>query len=119
MRFSTYNNNLLILLENTMSALEQKLITWFQHPAIQCHSWDVSLFWVAIDGRHPFGRMKVDARELEVLFATLMELPSECVAELNAESVARGDYMPRGDFLVVNARRHELPLLTRIYATGV
>lgn len=101
-----------------MSALEQKLITWFQHPAIQCHSWDVSLFWVAIDGRHPFGRMKVDARELEVLFATLMELPSECAAELNAESVARGDYMPRGEFLAANARRHELPLLTRVYATG-
>jgi hypothetical protein len=116
MAFSTYNNNLLILLENTMTVLEQKLTEWFQHPAVQCHSWDVSLFWVAIDGRHPFGRMKVDARELEVLFAALLDVPSECAAELNAESLARGDYMGRGDFLAANARRHELPLLTRIYA---
>lgn len=98
-----------------MSALEQKLITWFQHPAIQCHNWDPRLFWQALDARHPFGRLKIDSRELEVLFAALMDEPSECLAELNTESAGRGESMLRGDFLVANARRHELPLLTRIY----
>ena len=98
-----------------MPALEQKLIAWFQHPAIQCHNWDARLFWQALDARHPFGRLKIDPRELEVLFAALMEEPSECQAGLNAESAGRGDFMLRGDFLAANARRHELPLLTRIY----
>ena len=98
-----------------MSALEQKLITWFQHPAVQAHNWDPRLFWQAVDARHPFGRLKIDPRELEVLFAALIDIPSDCFAELNAESQARGDTMLRGEFLVANARRHELPLLTRIY----
>ncbi|MHB1677594.1 MAG: hypothetical protein ACYCSS_08690 [Sulfuriferula sp.] len=100
-----------------MSALEQKLIVWFQHPAIQSHNWDVRLFWQAVDARHPFGRLKIDPRELEVLFAALMDEPSECLAGLNAESASRGDYLLRGDFLTANARRHELPLLTRIYVS--
>jgi hypothetical protein len=100
-----------------MSALEQKLVTWFQHPAIQAHNWDVGLFWQAVDYRHPFGRLKIEPRELEVFFAALMGEPSECIAELNAESLARGDYMLRGDFLAANAQRHELPLLTRVYVT--
>lgn len=98
-----------------MSALEQKLIAWFQHPAIQCHNWEPRLFWQALDSRHPFGRLKIDSRELEVLFAALLDEPSECLAGLNAESASRGESMLRGDFLVANARRHELPLLTRIY----
>lgn len=99
-----------------MSALEQKLVTWFQQPQIQAHNWDVGLFWEAIDHRHPFGRLKIEPRELEVLFAALMGEPSEYIAELNAESRIKGDYMLRGDFLAANAHRHELPLLTRIYA---
>lgn len=94
-----------------MSALEQKLITWFGHPAIQAQNWDPRLFWQAIDARQPFGRLKIDPRELEVLFAALMDEPSECLAGLNAESAGRGD------FLAMSARRHELPLLTRIYVT--
>lgn len=100
-----------------MPALEQKLITWFQHPAIQGQNWDARLFWQPIDARHPFGRLKIDPRELEVLFAALLDEPSECLAALNAESQARGDYMLRGDFLATNARRHELPLLSRVYVS--
>ena len=98
-----------------MSALEQKLIAWFRHPTIQGHNWEARLFWQA-DERQPFGRLKIDPRELEVLFAALMDEPSECLAGLNAESASRGEYVLRGDFLMANARRHELPLLTRIYA---
>ncbi len=100
-----------------MSALEQKLIAWFQHPAIQCHNWAPGLFWHAEDARHPYGRLKIDPRELEVLFAALMQQPSECLAGLNAESAGRNEPVLRGDFLTANARRHELPLLTRIYPT--
>lgn len=99
-----------------MTALEEKLIRLYQHPAVQAHNWEPRLFWTAIDARHPFGTLKVDPRELEVLFCTLAQEASECLAALNAESQARGDYMLRGDFLAANARRHELPLLTRIYS---
>jgi hypothetical protein len=104
-----------ILLEFNMPTLEEKLIRLYQQPEIQAHSWEPGLFWKAIDARQPFGALKVDPRELEVLFASLLGQPSECLAALNAESSARGDYMPRGDFLAANARRHELPLLTRVY----
>ncbi|MES2366101.1 MAG: hypothetical protein V4563_09430 [Pseudomonadota bacterium] len=99
-----------------MNPLEEKLIRWYQEPAVQAHNWEPRLFWKEIDPCHPFGTLKVEPRELEVLFATLIGESSECMAELNAESQVRGDYMLRGDFLAANARRHELPLLTRVYA---
>ena len=50
-----------------MSLLEEKLIRWYQEPAVQAHNWEPRLFWKEVDARHPFGTLKVEPRELEVL----------------------------------------------------
>lgn len=89
-----------------MDALESKLIDWFLREPMQARRWSPVLFWSpGPDG--PFGRLKVDPCELEVLFATILGEPSECRELLDR------DRDGRGTFLAANARRHELPLLTR------
>lgn len=88
-----------------MNALEQKLIDWFETNTLRARCWAPRLFWqVASDGS-PYGDLKVDPCELEVVFATILGEPSECRERLDAERNGRGT------FLVANARRHELPLL--------
>lgn len=89
-----------------MTALEQKLIEWYRHPAVQARRWAPALFWSS-GTEQPFGHLHVDPCELEVLFATLIGIPSECQERLDRE------HEGRGTFLAINARRHELPLLTR------
>jgi hypothetical protein len=89
-----------------MNALEQKLIEWFESEAVQARGWSARLFWRPDSDGSPYGELRVDARELEVLFAALLDLPSEHKADLDAERDGRGT------FLTANAHRHELPLLT-------
>jgi hypothetical protein len=89
-----------------MSPLEEKLVAWYERPAVRAKGWAPVLFWEpGADG--PYGRLKVDPCELEVIFATILAEPSECRERLDAERDGRGT------FLAANARRHELPLLTR------
>lgn len=90
-----------------MTELEQKLIDWYRHPAVQARRWSPALFWSAEESEHPFGHLHVDPCELEVLFATIIGAPSDCLERLDRERDGRGT------FLAINARRHELPLLTR------
>ncbi len=88
------------------SALEAKLVEWFARPALQAKRWAPQLFWNPV-ADSPFGRLKVDACELEVLFATILGEPSQCRERLDRKQAGRGS------FLAANARRHELPLLRR------
>lgn len=88
-------------------ALINKLRRWAQHPLILAKGWAPVLFWQPDEAGTPYGRLKVDACELEVLFATLLGEASACQATLDA--TANG----RGTFIAANARRHELPLLSR------
>lgn len=87
--------------------LEEKLIRWFEHDALRAKRWSARLFWHPTPEGSPYGRLRVDPRELEVIFATVLGEPSECRAELDEQRQGRGR------FLAVNARRHELPLLSR------
>ncbi|MEJ2059636.1 MAG: hypothetical protein P8Y64_04010 [Gammaproteobacteria bacterium] len=89
-----------------MDALERKLIDWYRRDAIQAKGWAPRLFWLPGTDGTPYGALKVDGRELEVLFATILGEPSECKALLDEQAGGRGT------FLAANARRHELPLLT-------
>jgi len=93
--------------DSTRDPLEEKLIRWFQHPGIQAKNWAPRLFWIPEDSGRPFGPMRVDPRELEVIFATVLGETSECLEGLDR------DENGRGRFLAGNARRHELPLLKR------
>lgn len=89
-----------------MQTLETKLVEWFAREAVQAKRWSPALFWTpGPDG--PFGRLKVDPCDLEVLLATILGEPSECRERLDR------DHDGRGTFLAANARRHELPLLRR------
>lgn len=90
-----------------MTELEQKLIDWYRHPAVQARRWAPALFWSAGGPELPYAHLHVDPCELEVLFATIIGAPSECRERLDRE------HDGRGTFLAINARRHELPLLTR------
>jgi hypothetical protein len=90
-----------------VTELEQKLIDWYHHPAVQARRWAPALFWSPEAPESPFGPLRVDGRELEVLFATIIGTPSEWLERLDRE------HDGRGTFLAINARRHELPLLTR------
>ncbi len=88
-------------------ALIAKLRDWSQHPVILARRWAPRLFWFPDETGGPYGRLKVDAGELDVLFATLLGQSSAHQAILDATRNGRGR------FIVANARRHELPLLTR------
>jgi len=88
------------------SALNAKLVEWFARPGVQAKRWSPALFWRP-DEDSPFGALKVDGRELEVLFAAILGEPSEYREILDREDSGRGT------FLAANARRHELPLLRR------
>ncbi|WP_333844944.1 hypothetical protein [Pelomicrobium sp.] len=97
-------------------SLEEKLKTWYQRPEIRGRNWEPRLFWVPAEDGNPFGRLKVDPWELEVLFATLLGERAEHYEALNAR-VREGDThraMGRADFIATCAKRGELPLLTRI-----
>lgn len=99
-----------------MNALEDKLKGWFKRPEIRARNWEPKLFWTPASELDPFGKLKMDPWEVEVLFATVLGEPSECYGQLNARSL-EGDthrVLPRADFIALSVKRHELPLLTRI-----
>ncbi len=89
-----------------MPDLEKKLIDWYERDAVRAKCWAPRLFWRPAADGSAYGELKVDACELEVIFATILGEPSECKERLDAE------HKGRGTFLAANARRHELPLLT-------
>ncbi|WP_018953540.1 hypothetical protein [Thioalkalivibrio sulfidiphilus] len=94
-------------MSESRESLEEKLIRWYRHETIQGRNWAPRLFWLPDDRGGPFGTLRVDACELEVIFATILGEASECRESLDLEQNGRGT------FLAANARRHELPLLTR------
>ncbi len=98
-----------------METLEAKLIRWFNEPAVRAKNWLPSLFWHPASATDPFGALKVDAWELEVLFATLLGESATHFAALNSRGNAgfTGLSTERAEFIAANARRHELPLLSR------
>ncbi|MFO7953949.1 hypothetical protein [Thioalkalivibrio sp.] len=87
--------------------LEQRLIELFHHPKIQGCNWQPRLFWHPAADGSAFGALRVDGRELEVFFATIIGEASTEQAALDQEEDSRGR------FIAANARRHELPLFTR------
>lgn len=85
--------------------LSEKLLRWFDEPAIRAKGWAPRLFWrIRPDGKS--SEAKVDECELEVFFATILGQPSECYEILEGRSPGRAE------FIAANARRHELPYFT-------
>ena len=95
-----------------MNELKAKLIRWYESDGIRAKCWAPRLFWYPADDGSPYGAPKIEPRELEVLFATILGEPSEFKQQLNDEQNGRGT------FISANAKRHELPLLTRLPKPG-
>jgi len=98
-----------------MQNLDEKLIAWFKRSEIQMKNWGPNLFWHPASSTDPFGKPRVDPWELEVLFATVLGEPAEYYERLNRRMLPGEAQrtMKRADFIAVNVKRHELPLLTR------
>lgn len=86
--------------------LDALLRDWFERPEIKSRGWSARLFWKPAADGSPFGRLRVDPRELEVYFAALLAEPSRAASALDRERPGRSA------FLAANASRHELPLFT-------
>lgn len=80
----------------------------FEDPRIQGCNWQPRLFWHPTESGGAFGAPRVDPRELEVFLATVAGEASQYLDALET------DHPGRGRFLAANARRHELPLFTRV-----
>ena len=99
-----------------MQNLNEKLKEWFKRPEILARNWSPALFWHPESAANPFGKPKIDPWELEVLFATALGEPAEYYDKLN-QRPRTGNHHPamgRADFIAINIKRHELPLLTRL-----
>ena len=55
-----------------MSAQEMKLVEYFLHPAVQARHFNPALFWEPVSATNPFGRLRVNARDLEVLLVSII-----------------------------------------------
>ena len=56
-----------------MSALEMRLVEYFLHPAVQARHFNPALFWEPLSATNPFGRLRVNARDLEVLLVSIIQ----------------------------------------------
>ncbi len=56
-----------------MSALEMQLVEYFLHPAVQVHHFDPAQFWEPLSDSNPFGRLRVNARDLEALLVSIIQ----------------------------------------------
>ncbi|MEW5791986.1 MAG: hypothetical protein ACOY4L_04455 [Pseudomonadota bacterium] len=91
-----------------LEALGRRCVALYQHPAVQGKGWMPRLFWRPnpADPRDPFGSLRVDPLELEVLFATIAGEASLCHAALETRQPGRAGFIAR------SIRHGELPLLT-------
>lgn len=94
--------------------LEEKLRRWYLRPEIQAKQWAPNLFWRRQAGPDPYGGLKVDPWELEVLFAAILGEKAEHYDDLNRRQGTNDRYLMqnRADFIAISIGRHELPYLT-------
>lgn len=89
-----------------MEHLQRRCVALFREPAVQGKGWLPRLFWRPVDAHDPFGALRVDPLELEVLFSTLLGQESQAFDIL--ERLRPG----RAAFIMRSIRHGELPLLT-------
>ena len=56
-----------------MSAQEMQLVEYFLHPAVQAHHFDPARFWEPLSDSNPFGRLRVNACDLETLLTSIIQ----------------------------------------------
>lgn len=73
--------------------------------AVQGRGWQPNLFWRPDGPRNPFGRLRVNPWELEVLFSAILGVPAQGRDLLESRSPGRAGFIER------SIAHGELPLL--------
>ncbi|WP_414039965.1 hypothetical protein ACJU26_12520 [Acidithiobacillus sp. M4-SHS-6] len=78
----------------------------YQHPLVQSKGWLPNLFWRTASREDPFGSLRVDPLELEVLFAAI------CGEDSQARDLLEQEKPGRAGFIERSIAHGELPLLS-------
>ncbi|PKY10603.1 hypothetical protein B1757_08470 [Acidithiobacillus marinus] len=98
-------------MENTQEGQTEKQIAelcqrLYQHPLVQGKGWLPNLFWRPANRENPFGSLRVNPLELEVLFAAICGENSRARNRLEQENPGRAGFIER------SIAHGELPLLS-------
>ncbi|MCE5393958.1 MAG: hypothetical protein JJ693_05100 [Acidithiobacillus sp.] len=85
--------------------IEKRCRELFQEPALRAKGWRSNLFWRPVSALDPFGSLRVDPWELEVLFCAVLACPSQARSALEAREPGRAGFIER------SIAHGELPLL--------
>lgn len=85
--------------------LAARCVQLYRHPAVCAKGWLPNLFWRPAGPGDPFGSLRVDPWELEVLFAAITGEPSVAREVLDARREGRSGFIER------SIAHGELPLL--------
>ncbi len=80
--------------------------TLYMNPLVRCKGWLPNLFWRAASAEDPFGSLRVNPLELEVLFSAICGEKSEARDSLEQTRPGRAGFIER------SIAHGELPLLT-------
>ena len=95
---------------SSLAGIEARCVALYQLPSLQGKGWLPNLFWRRAADGDPFGSLRVDPWELEVLFAAVAGVPSLARSLLEARRPGRAAFIAR------SIAHGELPYLG--YADG-
>ena len=78
----------------------------FEDPAVRAKGWRSNLFWRSASPQNPFGTLRVDGEELEVLLAAIVGAPAPSRPSLELRQPGRAGFIER------SIAHWELPLLS-------
>lgn len=77
----------------------------FEHPAVRAKGWRSNLFWRPLSPQNPYGSLRVDGQELEVLLAAIVGVVAPSRESLELRQPGRAGFIER------SIAHGELPLL--------
>lgn len=89
-----------------LAEIAERCRTFYLVPAVCSKGWLPNLFWRPATRNNPFGTLRVDPWELEVLFAAICGEPALSRAALEAHAPGRAGFIER------SIAHGELPLLS-------
>ncbi|MEY2343000.1 hypothetical protein AB4090_12940 [Acidithiobacillus sp. IBUN Pt1247-S3] len=89
----------------TKQDLAQRCRKLFADPTVRAKGWRSNLFWRPASPQNPFGTLRVDGEELEVLLAAIVGVDAPSRADLEKRQPGRASFIER------SIAHGELPLL--------
>ncbi|WP_308387774.1 hypothetical protein [Acidithiobacillus sp. AMEEHan] len=84
----------------------QRCRTLFENPVVRAKGWRSNLFWRPENPQNPYGALRVDGEELEVLLAAIVGVEARSRPTLEQRQPGRASFIER------SIAHGELPLLT-------